>query len=107
MIAAGMVVSMIAAIGWLLLNWRALQARGLSFERKMQFGVAWVRGGQMTRQSWKVVTRTSFGALPPIRRSVESAINAPAASSNRPTAPKRATRPHLMPLRGRALTLTR
>lgn len=42
MIAAGIVVSMIAAIGWLLLNWRALQARGLSFERKMQFGVAWV-----------------------------------------------------------------
>lgn len=42
MIAAGTVISMIAAMGWLFLNWRALQSRGLSFERKMQFAVAWI-----------------------------------------------------------------
>lgn len=42
MITAGAIVSLIAASGWLFLNWRALQSRGLSFERKMQFGVAWI-----------------------------------------------------------------
>ena len=42
MIAAGAIVSLIAASGWLFLNWRALQSRGLSFERKMQFAVAWI-----------------------------------------------------------------
>ncbi|MEO5586586.1 MAG: hypothetical protein ABIQ81_02720 [Novosphingobium sp.] len=42
MIAAGVIVSLIAASGWLFLNWRALQSHGLSFERKMQFAVAWV-----------------------------------------------------------------
>lgn len=41
MIAAGMIISLIAASGWLLLNWRALQSHGLSLERKMQFAVAW------------------------------------------------------------------
>ncbi len=42
MIATGVIVSMILASGWLFLNWRALQGHGLSFERKMQFGVAWI-----------------------------------------------------------------
>jgi hypothetical protein len=42
MIAAGAIVSLIAASGWLILNWRALHSHGLSFERKMQFAVAWV-----------------------------------------------------------------
>lgn len=42
MITAGAMVSLIAASGWLFLNWRALDSHGLSFERKMQFAVAWV-----------------------------------------------------------------
>lgn len=42
MLTGGAIVSLIAASGWLLLNWRALQSRGLSFERKMQFAVAWI-----------------------------------------------------------------
>jgi hypothetical protein len=42
MITAAAVVSLVAASGWLMLNWRALEAQGLSFERKMQFAVAWV-----------------------------------------------------------------
>lgn len=42
MITAGVIVSLIAASGWLLLNWRAIQSRGLSFERKMQFAAAWI-----------------------------------------------------------------
>jgi hypothetical protein len=42
MITAGAVVSLIAASGWIFLNWRAVQSHGLSFERKMQFAVAWV-----------------------------------------------------------------
>lgn len=41
MITAGAIVSLIAALGWLILNWRALDGHGLSFERKMQFAVAW------------------------------------------------------------------
>jgi hypothetical protein len=41
MIIAGAIVSLIAASGWLFLNWRAVQSHGLSFERKMQFAVAW------------------------------------------------------------------
>lgn len=41
MIAVGAIVSLIAASGWLFLNWRALEGHGLSFERKMQFAVAW------------------------------------------------------------------
>lgn len=41
MIAVGAIVSLIAASGWLFLNWRALENHGLSFERKMQFAVAW------------------------------------------------------------------
>lgn len=42
MMTAGAIVSLIAVSGWLFLNWRALQSHGLSFERKMQFAVAWV-----------------------------------------------------------------
>jgi hypothetical protein len=42
MIAAGAIVSLVVASGWLFLNWRGLQAQGLSFERKMQFAVAWI-----------------------------------------------------------------
>ncbi|MDB5725361.1 MAG: hypothetical protein JWQ16_2115 [Novosphingobium sp.] len=42
MIAAGALVSLIAAAGWLFLNWRSLQSHGLTFERKMQFAVAWI-----------------------------------------------------------------
>lgn len=42
MITGAAIVSLIAASGWLMLNWRALQSHGLSFERKMQFAVAWV-----------------------------------------------------------------
>jgi hypothetical protein len=41
MITAGAIVSLIGASGWLFLNWRALESHGLSFERKMQFAVAW------------------------------------------------------------------
>jgi hypothetical protein len=41
-IATGAIVSMIGASGWLFLNWRALQGHRLSFERKMQFAVAWI-----------------------------------------------------------------
>lgn len=42
MITTAAIVSLIGASGWLMLNWRALESRGLSFERKMQFAVAWV-----------------------------------------------------------------
>ena len=42
MITTGAVVSLVVASGWLFLNWRAVQSHGLSFERKMQFAVAWV-----------------------------------------------------------------
>lgn len=42
MITGAAIVSLIAASGWLMLNWRALESRGLSFERKMQFAVAWI-----------------------------------------------------------------
>lgn len=42
MITGAAIVSVIAASGWLMLNWRALESHGLSFERKMQFAVAWV-----------------------------------------------------------------
>lgn len=42
MLTGGAIVSLIAASGWLFLNWRALESRGLSFERKMQFAVAWI-----------------------------------------------------------------
>lgn len=41
MMTGAAIVSLIAASGWLLLNWRALESHGLSFERKMQFAVAW------------------------------------------------------------------
>jgi hypothetical protein len=42
MIAASAIVAVIAAAGWLFLNWRALQSHGLSFERKMQFAAIWI-----------------------------------------------------------------
>lgn len=42
MITAGAIVSLIAASGWLFLNWRAVESHGLSFERKMQFAAAWI-----------------------------------------------------------------
>jgi hypothetical protein len=42
MITGGAIISLIAALGWLLLNWRGLQRHGLTFERKMQFAVAWI-----------------------------------------------------------------
>jgi hypothetical protein len=35
-------VSIIASLGWLVLNYRALESHGLSFERKAQFAVAWI-----------------------------------------------------------------
>jgi hypothetical protein len=41
MMAAGMIVSAIAMTGWLYLNWRALQAQGLSFEQKAGMAVGW------------------------------------------------------------------
>jgi hypothetical protein len=42
MFAGTLVVSVIAVIGWLFLNWRALQSHGLSFEQKAAMAVAWV-----------------------------------------------------------------
>ena len=42
MMTVGAIVSLITASGWLFLNWRAVQSHGLSFERKMQFAVAWI-----------------------------------------------------------------
>jgi hypothetical protein len=42
MITTGAIVSLIAASGWLFLNWRAVQSHGLTFERKMQFAAAWI-----------------------------------------------------------------
>ncbi len=41
MMATGMIVSLIAMTGWLYLNWRALQAQGLSFEQKAAMAVGW------------------------------------------------------------------
>lgn len=41
MITGGAIISLIVASGWILLNWRAVESHGLSFERKMQFAVAW------------------------------------------------------------------
>ena len=34
-------VAIIASLGWLVLNFRALQSRGLSFEQKAMMAVAW------------------------------------------------------------------
>ena len=36
-----MVVSLIAMLGWLFLNYRALQADGLSFQQKAAMAAAW------------------------------------------------------------------
>lgn len=41
MLTGGAIVSLIAASGWLFLNWRALESHELSFERKVQFAVGW------------------------------------------------------------------
>lgn len=36
------IVAVIASLGWLILNFRALQAQGLSFEQKAAMAVAWI-----------------------------------------------------------------
>lgn len=41
MITASAVVAVIASLGWLVLNFRALQAQGLTFEQKATMAVAW------------------------------------------------------------------
>ncbi len=41
MIFGTMLVSLVALIGWLYLNWRALQSHGLSLEQKMLMAVGW------------------------------------------------------------------
>lgn len=41
MVMGTLLVSLIAMAGWLFLNWRAVQAHGLSFEQKMAMGAAW------------------------------------------------------------------
>jgi hypothetical protein len=41
MMTGSAIVAVIAALGWLVLNFRALQAQRLSFEQKAAFGVAW------------------------------------------------------------------
>jgi|EndMetStandDraft_3_1072993.scaffolds.fasta_scaffold106948_2 hypothetical protein len=35
------IVAMIASLGWLFLNFRALQADGLSLQKKLAMAVAW------------------------------------------------------------------
>lgn len=42
MVTGTALVALIASLGWLMLNWRALQGLGLSFERKASFAVAWI-----------------------------------------------------------------
>lgn len=41
MMTGSAIVAVIASLGWLLLNFRAVQAEGMSFERKAAYGVAW------------------------------------------------------------------
>jgi hypothetical protein len=41
-ITTSAIVALITVSGWLFLNWRSVQSHGLSFERKMQFAVAWI-----------------------------------------------------------------
>lgn len=41
MVFGTMLVSLVALIGWLYLNWRALQSHGLSLEQKMLMAVGW------------------------------------------------------------------
>ncbi len=36
------VVAIMTSLGWLILNYRALQAQGLSFETKARMAVAWI-----------------------------------------------------------------
>ena len=42
MMTATAIVAIIASLGWLILNFRALQAHGLSFEQKAAMAVAWI-----------------------------------------------------------------
>lgn len=42
MLLGTMAVSLVAMIGWLFLNWRALQSHGLSFEQQAAMAVGWV-----------------------------------------------------------------
>lgn len=43
MIALGtMLVSLVAVVGWLYLNWRAVQSHRLSFETKAAMAAGWV-----------------------------------------------------------------
>jgi len=37
-----LLISLVVLVGWLYLNWRALQSHGLSFEQKAAMAVAWV-----------------------------------------------------------------
>ena len=41
MMTGSAIVAVIASLGLLLLNFRAVQAQGLSFERKAAYGAAW------------------------------------------------------------------
>ena len=41
MVTGSVIVSLVAMSGWLYLNWRALQSRGLSFEQKSAMAVGW------------------------------------------------------------------
>ena len=36
-----LLISLIAMLGWLWLNWRALQSHGLSFEQKAAMAAGW------------------------------------------------------------------
>jgi hypothetical protein len=36
------IVAIVASLGWLILNYRALQSYGLSFRKKLQMAGAWV-----------------------------------------------------------------
>ena len=42
MIIGTAIVGVIASLGWLILNFRSLQAQGLSFEQKATMAVAWI-----------------------------------------------------------------
>ena len=41
MMTGAAIVSIIASLGWLFLNFRALESRGPSFEKKAAMAVAW------------------------------------------------------------------
>lgn len=42
MATAAILVSLVASVGWLFLNYRALQAFELSFEKKAGMAVGWI-----------------------------------------------------------------